>query len=77
MNKTIFIATVLAATTLLAAGFVVFPGSIKEVQADPCSIQGGGGGSNTETECDFEGIGILVINEGSDLTGAPIILPTP
>jgi hypothetical protein len=33
MNKTIFIATVLAAATLLAAGLVVFPGSVQEAQA--------------------------------------------
>ena len=43
MNKTIFIAAVLAAATLLAAGLVVFPGLIQEAQANPCS-------SSTEEE---------------------------
>ena len=67
MKKTIFIATVLAATTLLAAGLVVFPSSVQEAQANPCSVneQGGGGDefSETNTHCDFEGIGSLDVIE--------------
>jgi hypothetical protein len=65
MNKTIFIATVLAAATLLAAGLVVFPGSVQEAQANPCSteIEGNAGGVEPEYNCDFEGIGSLTIEE--------------
>ena len=67
MNKTVIIATVLAATTLLTAGLVVFPSSVQEAQANPCSVneQGGGGDSDSETNthCDFEGIGSLEIFE--------------
>jgi hypothetical protein len=37
MNKTYFIAAILAAATLLAAGLTVFPGSVQEAQANPCS----------------------------------------
>jgi hypothetical protein len=66
MNKTIFIAAVLAAATLLAAGLVVFPGSVQEAQANPCSaeVEGGAGEVDNEFNCDFEGIGSLEIEEG-------------
>ena len=65
MNKTIFIAAMLAAATLLAAGLVVFPGSVQEAQANPCSteIEGNAGGVEPEYNCDFEGIGSLTIEE--------------
>jgi hypothetical protein len=77
MKKTIFIAAVFAAATLLAAGLVAFPGSVQEVQANPCSVQANGPGgiaggqsSNNEdsaadldTDCDFEGVGSLTIAE--------------
>jgi hypothetical protein len=64
MNKSIFIAAVLAAATLLAAGLVVFPGSIQEAQANPCSsTEEGGGDADVEFNCDFTGIGSLDIEE--------------
>ena len=65
MNKTIFIAAVLAVATLLAAGLVVFPGSVQEAQANPCSTEAESvsGDVDTEYNCDFEGIGSLVIEE--------------
>jgi hypothetical protein len=64
MNKSIFIAAVLAAATLLAAGLVVFPGSIQEAQANPCSSEEeGGGDADVELNCDFTGIGSLEIVE--------------
>jgi hypothetical protein len=64
MNKTIFIAAVLAAATLLAAGLVVFPGSVQEAQANPCSTEAENTADvDTEYNCDFEGIGSLEIFE--------------
>jgi hypothetical protein len=69
MNKTIFIATVLAAATLLAAGLVVFPGSVQEAQANPCQYVNPngevsqGGENDVHLDCDFEGIGSLEIEE--------------
>jgi hypothetical protein len=64
MNKTIFIAAVLAAATLLAAGLVVFPGSVQEAQANPCSTEAENTGDvDTDYNCDFEGIGSLEIFE--------------
>jgi hypothetical protein len=65
MNKTFFVAAILAAATLLAAGLVVFPGSVQEAQANPCRyVNPNGQSDNTdsdlendvETDCDFEGI---------------------
>jgi hypothetical protein len=50
MNKTIFIAAILAVTTILAAGLVVVPNSVQEAQANPCA---------TEQELDFESEGDL------------------
>jgi hypothetical protein len=78
--KTIFIAAVFAAATLLTAGLVMLPGSVQEVQANPCSVQANGpggiaGGQNSgnedseadlDTDCDFEGIGSLEIEEGDE-----------
>jgi hypothetical protein len=69
MKKTIFIATVLAAATLLAAGLVVFPGSVQEAQANPCQYVNPqaevsqGGENDVHLDCDFEGIGSLEIAE--------------
>jgi hypothetical protein len=76
-------AAVLAMTTLLAAGLTVLPGSVLEAQANPCSnnaqtIEASESGDlENEIECEFENIGKLVIIEGGDLKGAPMILPTP
>jgi hypothetical protein len=71
MKTTIFIASLLAAATLLAAGLVMFPGAVQEAQANPCSVQANGpGGVTVETggevgdfDCDFEGVGSLEIAE--------------
>jgi hypothetical protein len=80
MKKTIFIATVLAAATLLAAGLVMLPGSVQEVQANPCSIQANGPGgiaggqmsdnfdseADLDTDCDFEGVGSIFLEESEE-----------
>jgi hypothetical protein len=75
MKKTIFIASLLAAATLLAAGLVVFPGSVQEAQANPCQYINPNGQSDNsfsdvendvETDCDFEGIGSVEIEESSE-----------
>jgi hypothetical protein len=64
MNKTIFIAAMLTAATVLAAGLAVFPGSVQEAQANPCANEvsrgGNTGGSfnpqgDDDRECDFTG----------------------
>ena len=68
MNKTIFIATMLAVATVLAAGLTVLPSSVQEAQANPCSndaSRGGGGeagsegaqagGRGSDQECEFVG----------------------
>jgi hypothetical protein len=39
MNKTIFLAAMLALTTVLAAGLTVLPSTVQEAQANPCSTQ--------------------------------------
>jgi peptidoglycan hydrolase CwlO-like protein len=39
MNKTIFIAAILAVTTVLAAGLTVLPSSVQDVQANPCATE--------------------------------------
>jgi hypothetical protein len=70
-EKTIFIATVLAAATLVAAGLVAFPGSVQEAQANPCQYvnpngnqdNSGNNENNVNLDCDFEGIGSLEIAE--------------
>jgi hypothetical protein len=80
MKKTIFIAAVFAAATLLAAGLVMLPGSVQEVQANPCSVQANGPGgiaggqqsgnddseADLDTDCDFEGVGSLEFEEGDE-----------
>ena len=37
MNKTIFIAAMLAVATVLAAGLTVLPASVQEAQAEQCA----------------------------------------
>ena len=64
MNKTIFIAALLAAATLLAAGLVVFPGSVQEAQANPCYTSSPAGQVDEKFNCELEVIGSLYINEG-------------
>ena len=49
MNKTIFIAAMLAVATVLAAGLTVLPSSIQEAQANPCSTE-----VEQDTEVDAE-----------------------
>jgi hypothetical protein len=59
MNKTIFIAALLAVATVLAAGLTVLPSSVQEALANPCSNQGNGGEASVTTgddqECTFIG----------------------
>jgi hypothetical protein len=66
MNKTIFVAAVLAAATVLTAGLTVLPSSVQEARANPCSTY------DTDTvpvdidaeyNCDFDGIGSMDIEE--------------
>jgi hypothetical protein len=37
MSKIVYMAAVLAAATILAAGLVMFPDSVQEAQANPCA----------------------------------------
>ena len=37
MNKTIFIAALLAVATVLTAGLAVLPSSVQQAQANPCA----------------------------------------
>jgi hypothetical protein len=79
-KATILMVAVVAVATVFAAGLTVLPSSVREAQANPCSTEVGGnaGGVEPEYNCDFEGIGSLIIVEGGGgLTEAPIILPTP
>ena len=79
MNKTIFIAALLAAATLLAAGLVAFPGSVQEAQANPCSVEANNA-NDADLDCDFEGIGSLIIhvysNDDVPLGELPLPLPS-
>jgi hypothetical protein len=77
MKKTIFITAMLAVATVLAAGLIMLPGSVQEVQANPCSVQANGPGgiaggqqsendeseADLETDCDFEGVGSITLEE--------------
>jgi hypothetical protein len=62
-NKTVLMAAVLAAATVLAAGLAVLPNSVQEAQANPCSnnldAEENSGGNNLnpqdDQECDFTG----------------------
>jgi hypothetical protein len=65
-KTTVLMAAVIAVATVLAAGLVVFPGSIKEAQANPCSVNADGNGADTVTTtgeqvCEF--IGPIEIEE--------------
>jgi hypothetical protein len=83
MNKTIFIAAVFAAATLLAAGLVVFPGSVQEAQANQCPERTGEatvdlGTDDADLDCDFEEIGSLIIHVHSNDNDLPLgELPLP
>jgi hypothetical protein len=63
MNKTIFIAAMLAVATALAAGLTVLPASVQEAQANPCSnnldadetSQNNRIGNIGDQECDLTG----------------------
>ena len=64
MNKTIFIAAMLAVATILTAGLTVLPASVQEAQANPCANEASRGGSadnafnpqgDDDRECDFTG----------------------
>ena len=50
MNKTIFIAAMLAVATILTAGLTVLPSSVQEAQANPCSVNSEGTGGDAEGE---------------------------
>jgi hypothetical protein len=77
MNKTIFIAAVFAAATLLAAGLIVFPGSVQEAQANPCSTEASAVNDvDTEYNCDFR-IGSLEIEEEVEPCTSPTDLEAP
>jgi hypothetical protein len=62
-NKTVLMAAVLAAATVLAAGLAVLPNSVQEAQANPCSnnldAEENSGGNTLnpqdDQECDFTG----------------------
>ena len=56
-------AAVLAVATVLAAGLVLFPGSVQEAQANPCSVDADGNANDAELNCDFEGIGSIELEE--------------
>ena len=63
-KTTVLMGAVLAVATVLAAGLVMFPGSIQEAQANPCSLEEEGAGEvDAHLNCDFEGIGSLEIEE--------------
>ena len=79
MNKTIFIAAMLAAATLFAAGLVMLPGSVQEAQANPCSVRNEqgerpleplGGGGDTIIDCNFSGF-IDIDETETESTGPP------
>jgi hypothetical protein len=58
-KTTVLMAAVIAIATILAAGLVVFPGSIQEAQANSCSINQDGDAADTITtgdqDCDLTG----------------------
>jgi hypothetical protein len=57
MKKTTLFMAVIAAATVIAAGLVVFPGSVQEAQANPCSAISANvlGEGDVDTECLFAG----------------------
>lgn len=63
-KKTVLLAAMLAVATVLAAGLAVLPSSVEDAQANPCSTEAEGSEFVfTESDCDFEGIGSLEIEE--------------
>jgi hypothetical protein len=62
-KTTVLMAAVLAVATVLAAGLVVFPGSVQEAQANPCSVDADNNANDADLDCDFEGIGSIDIVE--------------
>ena len=73
MNKTIFIAALLAVATVLAAGLTVLPGSVQEAQANPCSIIAQQNGDDNdfsdveeenELDCEWENGNLEIIEFG-------------
>jgi hypothetical protein len=63
-KKTVLLAAVLAVATVLAAGLAVLPSSVEDAQANPCSTETFlSAVVETESNCDFEGIGSLEIEE--------------
>jgi hypothetical protein len=59
MNKTIFIAAVLAVATVVAAGLAVLPSSVQDAQANPCATE-----VEVHADSESEGNG----NNGNDVT---------
>jgi hypothetical protein len=69
MKKTTLLMAVIAAATVIAAGLVVIPGSVQEVQANPCSGIGGRlAAGDSDTECLFAG-DIEITPTPSDMGG--------
>jgi type 1 fimbria pilin len=62
-KTTVLMAAVLAVATVLAAGLVVFPGSVQEAQANPCSVDADSNANDADLDCDFEGIGSIELEE--------------
>jgi hypothetical protein len=51
MNKTIFIAAILAVATVLAAGLTVLPNSVQEAQAEICALDNDGSQAGVNHFC--------------------------
>jgi hypothetical protein len=51
-KTTVLMAAVLAVASVLAAGLAALPGSVQEVQANPCSVNQDGDGGDTATTGD-------------------------
>jgi hypothetical protein len=59
-KTTVLMEAVLAVATVLAAGLAALPGSVQKAQANPCSVNQDGDGSDTlttteEQNCDLTG----------------------
>jgi hypothetical protein len=52
-RTTIFMAAILAAATVLAAGLAVLPGSVQNAQANPCAVENSGNVAGANTDCVF------------------------
>ena len=64
MNKTIFIAAMLAVATVLAAGLTVLPSAVQEAQANPCATE-----LEAEGEADSEGTTSLTQPQTNTIPG--------